>query len=392
MLRKRLEDVDQKDLEDLVRDRAEETRQVEFKRQLDLGNDKERREAAKDVSAMANGGGGRIVYGIEEKADSTGRKIATAVVGMTDGTLRDRLEEVLASTIRPPVQHRVRRVELIGATGLHCLVIEVEADPYVLHMLEAYGERTYYTRLDPAARAMGEDDVRRRYEAIERLRSRGEDHVRAAMSEEFAKMPGGCWLSVVAIPLAGREDSVDLATDPSSWRCPASTGYSRGFVLKTKRDLTPRDDALEHTLGFDNRTSYLLRVRRDGVVHAGTSNFRDGQHFWPGTIAGTILDCAYLAGAVSDHAGIVGPIRIELFLRNDNPVPEVGSYHFDATVLPERELRRGCDLRGRPWERVVPVAVKALMDFVYQAGGRKRCEWIDEDGNVAGKRVQDIWE
>lgn len=303
MLHKPMKEVSAADLEALVTARQEETRQLEFKQQLNLGNDKERSEAAKDISAMANGGGGRVVYGISEKDDGSGRKIASQVMGMTDGGLRDRLASVLASSVRPPVDCELWRVELPGPPdGLHCLVVEVEPNPYVLHMVEAYGEYKYYNRADAAARPMTEDDVRRRYEEIDRLRTGGSQRVATVLGEESALVPSeSSWLSLVAVPVASRQDIVDIAALERTW-LGGRTFIQDGLVDSMFADLKP-DSFGKTATHWPNNLHYVLRIRRDGAVHLGTDKFLRTGQFLPAVVVGAMLDCVTLGLAISQRAG-----------------------------------------------------------------------------------------
>jgi predicted HTH transcriptional regulator len=72
------------DIANVVRDKIEESLTLEFKRDLNLKSEHDKREAAKDVSGMANAAGGRIIYGIEEaEVGETG--------AVSSGSRRDRM-------------------------------------------------------------------------------------------------------------------------------------------------------------------------------------------------------------------------------------------------------------------------------------------------------------
>jgi integrase len=56
-------------IQQIIADQIEEGQRLEYKRELDLsgGSDRQRKEAAKDASGMANAQGGLIIYGIDEQ-------------------------------------------------------------------------------------------------------------------------------------------------------------------------------------------------------------------------------------------------------------------------------------------------------------------------------------
>ena len=62
--------------------RVAETVSLEYKRELDLGSRSQRLETLKDLTGMANGGGGTVLYGIAEasRADT----VPDAVYPLTD--------------------------------------------------------------------------------------------------------------------------------------------------------------------------------------------------------------------------------------------------------------------------------------------------------------------
>src|SRR5271165_5534091 len=70
---KKLETIGYDDVHQLVIDRYPEDREIDYKRELpDLSGkraDEARKELLKDVAAFANGGGGDILFGIDEGRD-----------------------------------------------------------------------------------------------------------------------------------------------------------------------------------------------------------------------------------------------------------------------------------------------------------------------------------
>src|SRR5262249_46930612 len=159
-----------------VDDRQDETQHLEFKGAVDLADRKQRYEAAKDFSAMANGGGGRIIYGLAEKDDGRGGKIAGELVGIAGGRFVDRLTRLLSDNVKPAVTFAPSPLITV-APGLFCIVVDIDQDPFVLHMVEGYEDKRFYCRVNRDAMPMSQVDVARRYEAIERLRKRADDRV-----------------------------------------------------------------------------------------------------------------------------------------------------------------------------------------------------------------------
>lgn len=93
------------DIENLIATQAAETPSLEFKdgASLSRGGNRES-ELVKDVTAMANAAGGRIVYGIAEGRSPSGESIATAIAPVTDiATTSDWIHQLIAANTSPPL-------------------------------------------------------------------------------------------------------------------------------------------------------------------------------------------------------------------------------------------------------------------------------------------------
>ena len=82
-----------------VADEVEESRTLDFKRDLDLDPKSKRIECLKDLTAMANGGGGVVIFGVDEKRGGDARSCAGQVAPLHDRRLVNRLE----NAVRDPV-------------------------------------------------------------------------------------------------------------------------------------------------------------------------------------------------------------------------------------------------------------------------------------------------
>ena len=108
---------DASDLQALIG--QEETSNLEFKRSDALDNtDGNKRELAKDVSAMANAAGGVIVYGIGEKDNLAD--------GLDQGTMQTKewIDQVLTSNIEPKIPNvTIQRIPL--ACGRFAFALDI---------------------------------------------------------------------------------------------------------------------------------------------------------------------------------------------------------------------------------------------------------------------------
>ena len=163
-----IDGITEEHLNSLCQNQVEESLTLEFKRELDLSKTKEKAEAAKDVSAMANTAGGRILYGVAEKTLPDGSKVADSICPLTDAAIESRLADVLYSSIHSRPQFRRRRVPVRNATGF-VLVLEVDrAYSGDLHMVTGFKEHRFYRRGEQRTVLMTEPE-----KAWQRLRECG---------------------------------------------------------------------------------------------------------------------------------------------------------------------------------------------------------------------------
>jgi hypothetical protein len=119
--------VTQADVEQLVRDGVREGPHLDFKRDVPAAWDQSaKHELLADVTALANAGGGDIVYGVDENSDAAAAAVVPQVSTGVDAEVR-RIQDFLLSLSEPrlpAVQVRAVPVSVNGVAG-HVVVIRV---------------------------------------------------------------------------------------------------------------------------------------------------------------------------------------------------------------------------------------------------------------------------
>lgn len=90
-------------------------------------------EFAKDVAAMANSGGGLLVFGVKEQKDGTSAAGLLVHIGKWDDAEQRRLRQVAYSSIQPPV-HGLRFHD-IDSDGVRTVVLEIPASADAPHLV-----------------------------------------------------------------------------------------------------------------------------------------------------------------------------------------------------------------------------------------------------------------
>ena len=134
------------DIERLVDNKAPETRELEFKRDLPDDN----KEFAKDASAFANTNGGCIVFGVDEGRDLQGRR--TGLADTLFGVPPEKVEQAKATLIQvlrdslDPALTTVEFSPTLDVRGKQVVVLGIAASLNRPHRVEVSGDKRFYSR------------------------------------------------------------------------------------------------------------------------------------------------------------------------------------------------------------------------------------------------------
>lgn len=205
-------------LEACVAARVPESASLDWKQKLPFEESEGRwqDEWAKDVAAMANSGGGCIVYGVaEESTDDDGANVAMRMtdVGPFDrDDVEKRLRQSAAAQVHPPVA-RLQMVPVASPDGsVRALVVRVPDSPDVPHLLrvgkEAFKAPYRYGPLTEwmTDRAL-EDAYRRRFRrgaALEELLARRYSAAERQAHHRFHEAPA--WFVGAGVPVEAQPE------------------------------------------------------------------------------------------------------------------------------------------------------------------------------------------
>lgn len=277
------------DLNELCDERRRETQRLEFKRELHLDSEGQRRAAEQEAHGMATGGGGHMIYGIDEANLPDGGRAASATTPLTDGGLYERLEAVLDARGTPRLPFSLHEIRA-GEEGFF-LVVEI-ASRRAPHQAS---DGRYYGRRGTMVRRMEEAEVAEAYRdrflreqrempvIVDGDQQGGQLHdvlarvhhglqpAELALREEGDRQPG--WLSVAVVPDPPREllnpvadrERFTAVEIPERWD--ADNQPLQYFTLQ------PGPEGLFAQLppAADFPPAYLLSMYRDGLMEYGTT-------------------------------------------------------------------------------------------------------------------------
>ena len=383
----RFEDIEERHIRSIVANGDEETLTLEFKRELDLSTNAKKKEAAKDVSAMANAAGGRILYGVDEGSVRGGRKVASALTPLTSASVEEQLNNVIHSAIHPRTLTRTKKLELSGSPGQFVLIAEVPPSVGIdLHMVSAYGDRRFYRRGEKGVLPMTEPEVREAYSRIASLQANLDERLEDAIVNVTENSDSS--QDIVILPWYERHNLID----PRRLR-------NLGTELR-EADLCPRFENLLSRLSvrydgiYGRSESHWidLEVRRKGSIRLGRrpdyDAFRGVAEVRADEIITNILVALQVARHILERVGYVGPVRIVNLLKMRSP------WRFKETapgqpILPGQPLEGG---ESADYRQIVPGEIlleghveritRELLDQVAQVFGLFECSLFNGDGKL----------
>jgi len=391
-----LDDIREDDVRTLVENETEESIRLEFKRQLNIDDRKHKAEAAKDVSALANTVGGRILYGIAEKTLADGATVASEIMPLQDAALEDRLHDVLNSNIHPRPHFRTRRVP-IGEEGF-VLVVEVyERLGGDLFMVEGFKEYRFYKRGEKGTILMTEPEIREAYARIAASRQALDAAMEKTVQSELGRVPK-THQSIFVIPWYGHNQRIDPRRfgDNLGWELvhgPLREVEAWHYVFKRLRVVSRGyGDFLPSHEGVAECQTYVL-IDRSGMVHLAEARSENGiSRSYPQECLSIAVPALLTARYLLAQAAYWGPVRVIHHLKATAPFtlsPGMGSY-----LPPSGGDRRR---EAGEYDHVVPEVtfaelgntiqpiLRELMDQVFQTGGWPSCPWFDESGDLKSK-------
>lgn len=377
----------------LIEGRIEEGQRLEFKRQLDLDTAKQRSEACKDASGLANSQGGLLIYGVEEEEQDDGRRIPIRAVPLRDGDTRSRLEDVLDSAVHPALNVECRQIETDGG---YFLVLRISPRLGPPHMVDGYGEMRYYVRVGVKTRPMGQHEIEAAFSGAAGNERRATERLRhlplAVLPEGIERDRGargadrtpGPWLGVLTLAVDAPDPLLPMQ-EADGRAFPDDGGYRRwrhsdpGSILSWDAEGYHRDRHEEDKL------TRRLRLFRSGVFEWGMT-LANWAESMPSVEMGQYLHdvLGYFATSYR-RAGYFGRVRAWVSI-DDGAGSELsvgGGYTvFDRKPLNVAHLEWQGDYSVEGLLGDLDAATRAAMDRIFVAYGLSHCFYFDDEGGL----------
>jgi len=154
---KPIDEIPDEEINELVNAHVSERQHLEFKVTINNQNDVERLELLRDVTSLANGGGGYIIIGIRD--DGTGRAQTYEPILVGD---RERIKQAIISLCLDHISDRIDGLEvrLRTVNDNPLVIVRIPSSIRVPHMVSFQHRTDFYTRYEDGKREMTMSEIR----------------------------------------------------------------------------------------------------------------------------------------------------------------------------------------------------------------------------------------
>lgn len=372
-------------VEYLVRARVQESIHLDFKRELPNKREESRKELLKDVAALANTEGGRIVYGVVEGDDACAEAVAPITSEDRDDAQR-RIDQSVADGIEPRLAGA--RVTTIPFDEGYVLVVEVPAQYGGPFQTNFNNQRKFVYRQGTMNIEMNYVQLRDAFQLRGRAWQLANDW-RASRMSQFShsirrrQLDHVAWLVLHVIPHQSLFNGQQLDLPSIASEHPRFLKSRDQFRSYTAEGLLYRDGQL------GERPYMYARILRSGMFEiawkGNKSSDASDLKILGHTSADTIRHFAASAATLLTDAGITGPAFIALngvnieshrLLYQGADFVQTTAEPWDSDMdLPMLEVPAIAQLAASPDEWCRP-----LSDMLYQTFGVERCSSYTPEG------------
>lgn len=381
------EDINEHDLQQLVDSKTPESVYLEFKQELYKGGDADKKEALKDISAIANSHGGHLIIGISDEEGS-----ASEIVGIDadnpDGQVR-RLEEIALNGIEPRIHGiRIRHIPL--SNGKYVIIARIPKSWNPPHRVIFSKSNRFYIRHTASAQEASVEELRALFTmsstAINYAKTFREKRLSTIQNLEESNPLSGLGQIILHIyPLSAATliDQVDLKLAYSKEKCFAPMGAS-GLLPKYNFD------GVRFERGGDKNRGYT-QIFRNGVIESTKAELI-GQGRARDNVVNAVHTEDHFIDAYNRHLtglmeiGVSTPIIVMITLTGmlgaryilPNSYGDEAEFDRDILRLPE------CLLEDYGSDTDHQRAIKPAFDSLWNGVGYAESPLFDENGAWIG--------
>lgn len=396
LFNKNLKEISIEDVQSLIDNGVCENKNLDYKRELHIDTDSDKKEFLADISSFANSNGGDIIFGIEE---DTEEKIPTELVGIhyenADVLIR-KLEDFIRQSIQPIILNI--EYKLIEISDNKCiLIIRIPQSLIGPHRVEYKGHNKFFTRNNKGKYQMDVNELRLSFNSGLNLEKRIEDfkmnRYYEILSNKYNKLINDSPIFVIHyIPLSALNDFSNLSINDikKSMTKVNSTALGYGYSKRITLDGVAMDYK-------ENERSSFALYKNNGIIEKATTNFFRKQYEFTSISPSPIID--YINGyqvldkIISDfnevkeyytNVGVSAPLIIACSILNAQGFTIPTRDWYDILGKVDRDILLIDNLYIENFNDKTEIILKPIFDSIYNACGYERCPAYDNNENYIG--------
>jgi hypothetical protein len=395
LFNKHINDINEDDIKRLQDNAIAETKLLDYKLELKIGSDEEKKEFLADITAMANTEGGLIIYGIEEGKDGTGKStgIASKIVGISVPN-KDKLLQQIEDTIRSNTDPKITTigVSFIKVEGVDIFLLGVSKFISLPHMMTYKSSNKYYKRRNTGKYLVDSNELYELFMNNFLIKDRANNFVKERITEirngglfPNLDLVGSFFLHIVPIGHIGNNliDIVPLRNTEflqlKMRPLMSGGGWDHNFNL----------DGFMAYSAYDKKVHSFTQLFRDGILEFYTSHFhstdepnKDIFKINGAYIEQLVVESITNSFEIYTEFKIEGPYAIFINLFDTEKGILIGDnrlMHYRASkigrsniFLPSIIIKSSrIDLWGE---------LKPIFDILWQSGGYRKSPYYKDDG------------
>lgn len=393
---KKIENINIEDIESLIENSVCKNKNLDYKRELHIDTDSDKKEFLADISSFANSNGGDIIFGIEEDSKEKTPKKLVGIYYENDDVLIRKLEDFIRQSIQPIILNI--KYKLIKISDNKCvLIIRIPQSLIGPHRVEYKGYNKFFTRNNKGKYQMDVNELRLSFNSGLNLEKRIEDfkmnRYYEILSNKYNKLINDSPIFVIHyIPLSALNNLFSLSINDIKQAMNNANSKALGYGYSKRITL----DGIAIDYKENERSSFAL-YKKNGIIEKATTNFFRKQYEVTSISPAPIIDyiCGYqiLEKIISDfnevkeyynNIGISAPLIIACSILNAQGFTIPTREWYDILGKIDRDILLIDNLYIENFDDKTEKILKPIFDSIYNACGYERCIAYDKNDNYVG--------